>query len=92
MARLGIVEPSDTAAVSVTVRHRCPAFVFGSALGPRNLVTYWWGSPTADLACTGADGATEAEVALISAAICFQLEGLTDYRRHLDELQELPEG
>lgn len=90
MARLGFLEPGDTAEVTVTVRHRCPAFVFGSALGPRNLVTYWWDTPSAGLACAG-DAQLDRDLAVISAAIAERLDGLTDYRRHLDELQERPE-
>jgi hypothetical protein len=90
MARL--VEPRDSAEVTVTVRHRCPTFAFGSALGPRALATYWiltlhgfeivWVSAIPN----------EFDSLRIRSAVLDELGGSMDYRRHLDELQELPEG
>lgn len=84
MARL--IEPRDPELVTVTVRHHCPTFAFGSALGPHELVSWWWWHNNV---VTIASDAYESRPAVESAIVGY-LEGLTDYRRHLDELQELP--
>lgn len=90
MARL--IEPRDSEEVTVTVRHRCPAFAFGSALGPRNLTSWWWSSAARDHFDLFLDrDAVSIDVPAIEAAIYAELAGMPDYRRHLDELQERPE-
>lgn len=90
MARLGLIEPRDTADITVTVRHRCRDFVFGSALGPGALVTYWWVRPEHDyVEMVGVGGDSPADA--VAPAVVAALEDLApDYRRHLDELAELP--
>ena len=88
MARL--IEKRDTAEVTVTVRHRCPAFAFGSALGPREITSWWWSSASADHYDLLTDAAADRDVPAIEAAIYAALAGAPDYRRHLDELAELP--
>lgn len=86
---MALIERSDVADVTVTVRHRCPSFVFGSALGPYEAVTFWWridgGEPA--VATTAEAHSRPAVVAAIRA----YLAGATDLRRHLDELAELPD-
>ncbi len=91
MARL--IEPRDSAEVTVTVRHRCPSFIFGSALGPGAVVTHWWVRPEHDyVELVGLD-ATPDEQRRVSAAVVAALGDLAhDYRRHLDELAELPDA
>jgi hypothetical protein len=89
MARL--IEPRDIREVTVVVRHRCPTFAFGSALGPHQLVSWW--SANMETGCTEViedHRSMAADRKAIEAAILVQLEGLHDYRRHLDELAELP--
>lgn len=89
MARL--IEPRSTEEVSVVARHRCPSFVFGLALGPRALETWWWSFAERDHFTTIPDEqASGEEMAAIDAAILAALAGIPDYRRHLDEMQELP--
>jgi hypothetical protein len=91
VARLGLIEPRDTADITVTVRHRCPSFAFGSALGPHAITSWWWSASGLDVELLLLPGADDrAPVAAITAAIAHELSGLTDYRRHLDELAELP--
>jgi len=91
MARLGLIEPRDTADITVTVRHRCPSFAFGSALGPRAITSWWWSSASRDHFDLLVDPYAPADVVpMIEAAIYAALAGQPDYRRHLDELAELP--
>ncbi len=89
MARL--VERRDSAEVTVTVRHVCPIFTFGSALGPRNLVSYWWLERWDDphIEILDAAAATHAEHLAVERAI-ERTVGALNYRTHLDELAELP--
>jgi len=92
VARLGLIEPRDTADITVTVRHRCPSFVFGSALGPHAITSWWWSTSglRRDVQLLLLPGTDARAAAAIQAAIAHELSGLTDYRRHLDELAELP--
>jgi hypothetical protein len=90
MARLGIIERRDSAAVTVTVRHRCQDFTFGTALGPGNLESWWWSSsfrPGVEILCRRT--ASRDEYVAIGNAIGNAIPA--DYRRLLDELAELPE-
>jgi hypothetical protein len=83
--------PSPPADITVTVRHRCPTFVFGSALGPGAATSWWWSSPARDHFDLVLDPFTPANVTpAIETAIYAALAGAPDYRRHLDELAELP--
>ncbi len=75
--------------VTVTVRHRCPTFAFGSALGPGAITSWWWSDMSSArlLLLPGTDIRAALE---IEAAVTREIAGMTDYRRHLDELAELP--
>lgn len=37
-----MIERQDPATPTVTIYHLCPAGASGSALGPHELVSYWW--------------------------------------------------
>lgn len=86
---MGLTDRRDPAEVTVTVRHRCPGFAFGSALGPYGFVSYWWRVDGAEP--TVATDAYELSRPAILAAIRTHLAGGADMRRHLDELAELPD-
>jgi hypothetical protein len=91
MARLGLIENRDSSEVTVTVRHGCQDFTFGTALGPGNLESWWWSTrfhAGVEILCRRT--ASRDEYAAIGSAIAAAIPA--DYRRHLDELQERPEG
>lgn len=94
MARLGLVEPRDTADITVTVRHRCPSFAFGSALGPHAITSWWWSTSGGlrEVQLLLLPGTDAKSAATIELAIVHELSGVADYRRHLDEQAELPDA
>jgi len=85
---MGLTDRRDPAEVTVTVRHHCPDFAFGSALGPHGFVSYWWRLGAAEP--TVATDAYESRPVII-AAIRAYLAGGAEIRRHLDELAERPD-
>ncbi len=85
---MALTDRRDPAEVIVTVRHRCPDFAFGSALGPYGMVSYWWRHGANNIAV--ATDSFESRPAIL-AAIRACLAGTADLRRHLDERAELPD-
>lgn len=88
---MGLIDRRDTDEITVTVRHRCPEFCFGSALGPGNLATWWWVNPRGVMEILPDPGGSRRSWGLIHEAIMAELRGLADLRRHLDELAERPD-
>lgn len=41
-----MIERADPATVTVTIYHQCIHAATGSALGPCELVSYWWAAPS----------------------------------------------
>ena len=82
----------DSSEVTVTVRHRCPDFAFGSALGPGARDSLWWFRPEHGyVEIFAPSGWGQEQDRLVAAAVLVALGDLaTERRRHLDELAELP--
>ncbi len=86
---MGLIDRRETDEITVTVRHRCPEYVFGSALGPGPLTSWWWLDSWGSLEVLTSDTRPR-PWGRLQDAIKQELAGL-DLRRHLDELAELPD-
>lgn len=64
-----MIERIDPSSVTITIYHACPSGASGSALGPYDLVSYWW----VDGSRIRLVGATEAARVAIERAVtdCF---------------------
>ena len=90
---MGLTDRRDPAEVTVTVRHRCPDFAFGSILGPY-ASSAWWIARPGDryLELIDPEHAYDGpESNAATLAILAALGSGHDLRRHLDELAERPD-
>lgn len=89
---MALIERRGPAEVTVTVRHRCPDFAFGSILGPYDKSAWWWSPGLCYLNVL--DPAREYGpdlIKMVTDSVIAALAGQADLRRHLDELAELPD-
>jgi len=63
-----MIERIDPASVTVTLYHACSYGASGSALGPHELVSYWWADPH-KIRLILADGATPDDAQEIHDAV-----------------------
>lgn len=68
-----MIQRADPSSVAVTVYHLCPAGASGSALGPHELVSYWWAETDRIRIVSGL--LNPAERGVVEAAIVAELGG-----------------